>query len=204
MCGARNGMLRRMRAPADGMRLDCFELGGGQRAGFRSTSSGTPILPMSCSSAPRRSVSIASAVQLQLFAHGHREPADPFRMAGGVWIARVERGGQRAHGAEVGRFRVCFRRRQRGQQRVEGRTSADRARGPVPDSGNRFRGRARRSSLPTASSTGDRSACVSVRASQTLPRTASPIAPSPTQPARAAPLAFARRRPRRSTPAPGT
>jgi len=89
------------------MLLDGVELLVGQRPGLRSTSSGTPILPMSWSSARGGDLEVAGR-QRQRAADGHRQHADALGVAGGVRVARVERGGERADGAGVGRFGFGF------------------------------------------------------------------------------------------------
>ena len=88
-----------------GMLLDRLVLLVGVNGpGLRSTSSLIPILPMSCSSAPRRSVSRSSSVEPHLVPDRDRDRADALGMARGIRVARVERQRQRADGADV---RAC-------------------------------------------------------------------------------------------------
>ena len=79
-----------------------------------------PILPMSCSSAPRRSTSISLSETCIC-----RPIATEIALTRSEWpavygIPRVERGGQRADGADDGGVRLGPGRRQRLRQAVEG------------------------------------------------------------------------------------
>ena len=59
-------------------------------------------------------------VERHVLADGDRERADALGVAGGVAVARVERHGQRADGADVGTLRFLFSGTQRGHHVVEG------------------------------------------------------------------------------------
>ena len=65
-------------------------------AGFRSTRSGMPILPMSWRIAPRRIVSISSCGKLEQLGDADRERGEPLAVAVQVGVARLDRVRERA------------------------------------------------------------------------------------------------------------
>ena len=106
--------------PRTGCCLMTSNSAGVSGPGLPRMSSGTPILPMSWSSAPRRRTSRSSGGKHEPAADGDRQHADAVRVAGGVRVARVERRRERPDGAGVRRFGVRFGLGDRGHQRVEG------------------------------------------------------------------------------------
>ena len=64
---------------------------------------------------------MVSASSAELFANRHGQRRHALGVPRGIGIARVERSGQRADGAEVGRLGFCFRGRAGRHQRVERR-----------------------------------------------------------------------------------
>ena len=119
MCGARKGTCRRIRAPCPGCRLSWSYSSAVSGPGLRRIASLRPILPMSWSSAPEPKDVELRRAQTHLTSDQHGQGADALGVAGRVRIARVERGRQRANGAEVGGARVRFGRRQPLHQLVE-------------------------------------------------------------------------------------
>ena len=181
-------MLRRMRAPADGWRLDRLEFRGGQRVRL-SAGSRRARRSCRCRAAARRAGASPSrpASRRSSSPIATDERADAFRVTGGVRIARVERGRQRADGAQIGRFGFGLGCGDRRQQRVEGgRQLIELAAGAGQR--QRFARAIAGGHRRDATATTGRSAAVSVRASQTLPITASSIAPSRPTRGCAAPL----------------
>ena len=189
---ARNGTVRRMRAPSAGCSLISSNSSGVSAVGFRSTLSLMPILPMSCSSAPSRSTSSCSAGSRICRADRDRDGADALRMAGRVGIPRVERQRQRADGADVGALRLRLGGRHARHHRVERVGSARRLRGS-----SRSRGSAVSKLRDCVISDSDRDSVSigrdSVRAVQRLARPAMPNA-AERQPEHRAQRAAQRRR----------
>jgi hypothetical protein len=159
--------------PRAGVLLDDVELGGRQRRGLSSTASGTPILPMSCSSAPRRITRFPRRAGAAIV-DGNRQHADPLGVPSQVRVARVERHRERMNCPRVGALRLILGGRDGGDESVErvgqlvdleARSARHRQAGHVPGRGHALQ---RRRELSDGS--------VIIRASQKLAARASSVA----------------------------